>query len=453
MRLADALRVQRGDMVAFVGAGGKTSALFRLAHELRQDGWRVIATTTTRLARHEIEHVPHTIAVASGTNPTIIRQRLDEHGFIFLYSYADLNQGKVIGLPPDSLSRLVDAVNSDVLLIEADGARRLPLKAPRANEPVLPEDVTLVVPVAGNDALGQPLDEAHVFNVERIIERYGFPEGEPLLPPWMAVILRDPELGLRRVPDTARVVPLLNKVPLNGYERARARLVAQLVLRSTRVEAVAMGAVRSPIDPIHELQQRVGAIVLAAGQSTRMGRSKPLLPWSDGQTVIETIVRRLLMFRLSEIVVVTGFEGERVRQALAHLPVEFVDNPDYAAGEMISSVHAGLAALPDTTAGALVVLGDQPTLNGRVVGQVLAAYAEGRGTIVAPVYRGQRGHPVLFDRRYWPELLTLEHGAPRDVIRRYPQALALVEVDTDSILIDIDTPEQYRRARLLAGLR
>ena len=120
---------------------------------------------------------------------------------------------------------------------------------------------------------------------------------------------------------------------------------------------------------------------------------------------------------------------------------------------MISSVRVGLAALPDTTAGALVVLGDQPMLSGRVVGQVLAAYAEGRGTIVAPVYRGQRGHPVLFDRRYWPELLTLEHGAPRDVIRRYPQALALVEVDTDSILIDIDTPEQYRRARLMAGLR
>lgn len=452
MRLADALRVQRGEMVGFVGAGGKTSALFRLAHELRADGWRVIGTTTTRLARHEILHVPCALAMAARTSPAAVRRCLDEHGFVFLYSYEDNRRDKIIGLAPETLSRLVDAVNSDALLIEADGSRRLPLKAPRGGEPVLPADVSLVVPVAGIDALGQPLDAEHVFNVERIIERYGFPEGEPLLPPWMALTLRDPELGLRGVPETARVVGLLNKVPLNGYERTRARLVAQIMLRSTRIEAVALGAAQSPADPIHEVQQRVAAVVLAAGQSRRMGRSKPLLPWSDGQTVIETIVRRLLMFRLAEIVIVTGYQGEAVRRTLEHLPVSFVENEDYAAGEMISSLQAGLGALPETTAGALVVLGDQPALDGRVVRDVLAGYAEGRGAIVAPVYRGERGHPVLFDRRFWPELLALEQGAPRDVIRRYPHDLALVEVSSDSILTDIDTPEQYRRARILAGL-
>lgn len=452
MRLADALRVQRGDMVAFVGAGGKTSALFRLAHELRADGWRVIGTTTTRLARHEIQHVPCSIAVGAGTSPATVRACLDEHGFLFLYSSEDLKRDKIIGLAPETLSTLVDAVNSDVLLIEADGSRRLPLKAPRGNEPVLPEDVSLVVPVAGIDALGQPLDEAHVFNVARIIDRYGFPEGEPLLPPWMALTLRDPELGLRGVPEPARVVGLLNKVPLNGYERARARVVAQIMLRSTRVEAVALGAVQSPTDPVHEVQQRVAAVVLAAGRSQRMGRSKPLLPWGDGQTVIETIVRRLLAFRFSEILVVTGYQGGAVRRALAELPVTFAENPDYATGEMISSLQTGLRALPETTTGALVVLGDQPTLDGRVVGQVLAAYAEGRGTIVAPVYRGERGHPVLFDQRHWADLLALEKGAPRDVIRRSPEALALVNVSSDSILTDIDTPQQYQRARYLAGL-
>src|SRR5690606_23408264 len=219
--------------------------------------------------------------------------------------------------------------------------------------------------------------EAHVFNVARIIERYGFPEGEPVIPPWMALTLRDPELGLRGVPEQARVVGLLNKVPLNGYERARARVVAQIMLRSTRVEAVALAAVQSPANPVHEVQQRVAAVVLAAGQSQRMGRSKPLLPWGDGQTVIETIVQRLLSFRFSEILVVTGHQGDEVQRALAHLPVSFVENTEYARGEMISSLQVGLRGLADTTSGALVVLGDQPTLDGRVIGQVLSAYAEG----------------------------------------------------------------------------
>ena len=131
MRLADALRVQRGDMVAFVGAGGKTSALFRLAHELRGDGWRVIGTTTTRLARHEIQNVPCAIAVGASASPATIRACLDEHGFVFLYGSEDLKRDKIIGLAPETLSRLMDAVNSDVLLIEADGSRRLPLKAGR----------------------------------------------------------------------------------------------------------------------------------------------------------------------------------------------------------------------------------------------------------------------------------------------------------------------------------
>src|SRR5690606_30492249 len=162
---------------------------------------------------------------------------------------------------------------------------------------------------------------------------------------------------------------------------------------------------------------------------------------------------RLLSFRFSEILVVTGHQGDEVQRALAHLPVSFVENPDYARGEMISSLQVGLRGLADTTSGALVVLGDQPTLDGRVIGQVLSAYAEGRGSIVAPVYRGERGHPVLFDQRHWADLLALEGGAPRDVIRRTPEALALVNVSSESILTDIDTPEQYRRARFLAGLR
>jgi CTP:molybdopterin cytidylyltransferase MocA len=299
--------------------------------------------------------------------------------------------------------------------------------------------------------LGQPLDEQHVYNAERIQARYGYPDGAAILPAWVASTLRDPQLGLRGVPETARVVALLNKVPANGYHRRRARRVAQLALRSARIDAVALGAVQTD-EPIFELQQRTAAVVLAAGLSSRMGQSKALLPW-DGRTVIEAIVARLLAARLPEIVVVTGYRGAEVAQVLAKYPVRVIHNPDYTQGEMLSSLQAGLRALPDSTAAAMVVMGDQPALDGRVIGRVLAAYAEGRGQIVIPVHRGERGHPVLIDRRFWRELLALESGAPRDVIRRYPDQTALVEVHSDSILLDIDTPEQYRRALFLAGLR
>lgn len=451
VRLRDALGIQRGDVVAFVGAGGKTSALFRLASELSADGWRVLATTTTRLARSEVQRAPYATALTPALSPAIVREWLERYRFVFLYSSEDLERNKIAGLSPDFVAPLVDSVTSDVLLIEADGSRRLPFKAPYDHEPVIPNDATLVVPVAGADALGKPLDQQHVYNAARIQERYGFPDGAELIPPWMAVIIRDPELGLRGVPDGARVVPLLNKVPTEGALRRRARRVAELALRSPQIEAVALGEMQSAVEPVHEVQRRVAAVVVAAGLSSRMGHSKVLLPW-DRHTVLEAVIAKLLAARLTEIVVVTGHRSRDVEMALQGWPVRTVHNPGYAAGDMLSSVQVGLSALDETIAASLIVLGDQPMLDNRVVGQVLTGYAEGRGTIVTPVYRGRRGHPVLFDRRYWPELLALTQGAPRDVVRRYESELALIPVSNDSILRDIDTPDQYRRERYFAGL-
>jgi molybdenum cofactor cytidylyltransferase len=452
MLLREALRIQRGDVVSFVGAGGKTSALFRLADELRQAGWRVLATTTTRVATYEVAQAPRAIEVAAGLPVTRIRELLTEHGFVFLYAAGDAQHHKIIGLPLTQIGDLIDRVNSDVLLIEADGARRLPFKVPRDHEPVIPIETTLTVPVAGVDALDQPLDEAHVYNATRLCERYGFVEGERLLPAWMAVALRDPQLGLRGVPDQARVCVLLNKVPPEGHLLRRARRVAQLTLLSSRIEAVALGAMQAPAEPVWELQRRVAAVVLAAGCSTRMGQPKVLLPWDHRRTVIEAVVARLLALRLADIVVVTGHRAGDVRRALGDLPVRTVCNPNYQQGEMLSSLQIGLQTLGPEIAACLVVMGDQPMLNIRTVDQVLLAYAQGRGEIVAPVYQGRRGHPVLFDRRFWPELLALAEGAPREVIRRYPEYLHLVPAHDDSILRDLDTPEQYRQERRRAGL-
>jgi molybdenum cofactor cytidylyltransferase len=120
---------------------------------------------------------------------------------------------------------------------------------------------------------------------------------------------------------------------------------------------------------------------------------------------------------------------------------------------MLSSVKAGIAALPDHIAGAMIVLGDQPRIQPKVVSQVMMAYAEGRGYLVAPRYQDERGHPILIDRRYWSEFLALPaDGAPRDVLKKYKDQIAHVDVDTDSVLRDVDTPDDYQRERGRAGL-
>jgi molybdenum cofactor cytidylyltransferase len=449
MRLCDALGVRRGDIVAFVGAGGKTSAMFRLGRELAADGWRVVATTTTRLAEEELQLAPSTLALGRNGDLKEVWRRLNAHGFVLAYNR--LSRGKAIGLALHEVERLADRVNSDVLLVEADGARRLPFKAPRRREPVMPVGATLVVPVAGLDVIGQPLDEEHVYNPAPLSEIYGFALGAPIYAAWVAQALRHEDIGLRRVPAGARVVALLNKAD-DLVRRARARVVARIALRSPRVQAVAIGSARRP-GSAWELRQRVAAVVLAAGRSARMGCSKVLLPWNQG-TVIESIVVRLRGAGLSEIVVVTGHEQEAVKAALADQPVRFVYNPDYRAREMISSVQVGLRALGEGTSASLLVLGDQPLLRGRVVWQILDAYTRAPGRIVAPSYRGRRGHPVLIDRAFWPELMALgPDQAPRHVLRRRVADVHHIVVDSDWVLRDIDTPEDYERALREAGLR
>lgn len=447
MKLRQAFDITPGDVVAFVGAGGKTSTLIALGHELAQAGLRVLATTTTGISVDQLDLMPYATRLENGS--AHLSMALSDSRFVFLYS--DIRSSQVLGPPGDCIPRLLDSVDSDVILIEADGAGGLPLKAPRPDEPTIPPETTLVVPIASLSVLGQPLDDAHVYNPQAIDERYGFGIGNRVKSPWVAQVLRDDELGMRGVPEKARVTALLNQVS-EGYLRARARLIAQFILRSTRVSGVALGSVRGS-NPIYEVQRHIGAVVLAGGMSRRMGQSKVLMPWSGRKTILEQILEQLMLARVPNVTVVTGHRAGEVGAMALRAGVAVTHNNQYATGEMLSSLKAGLAALPAHISGALVVLGDQPRIQARVVTQVLTGYAEGAGDIVAPSYKMRRGHPILIDRRYWPEILALpDDSSLRDVLERYKDRIGYVTVDTDTVLGDIDTPDEYREERRRAGL-
>ncbi len=448
MNLQQAFDIVRGDVVAFIGGGGKTSTLLNLGHELAEAGWRVTATTTTQIEADQLQLFPHAITLAKGA--VAISSALNQHRFVFLHD--EIRDNHVYGPPTDYISRLLDSVDSDVLLIEADNARGLPLKAPYDHEPVIPPETSLVVPIASLSVLGQVLDEDHVYNAQAIVERYGFGVGARVKSPWVAQVLRDEELGLRGVPDKARVIALLNQAPAQGYLRGRARLIARLVLRSQRVQGVAIGSVRSA-NPISEVQRSIGAIVLAAGMSKRMGQHKILMPWTSHKTIIEQIIEQLVLAHVDNITVVTGHRAGEVRKLATRMGVDVVHNANYQTGEMLSSLKAGLEAMPAHISAAMVVLGDQPRIQPRVINQVMMAYAEGKGKIVAPSFQMRRGHPILIDRRFWSEILSLpDDGAPRDVINKHSDQIAYINVDTDSVLHDVDTPEDYNQERWRAGL-
>jgi molybdenum cofactor cytidylyltransferase len=453
MNLFDAFGIQVGDIVAFVGGGGKTSSMLRLADELAAKGLRVLSTTTTRVARREITRTVHQMALGGAQlPPPSLAEAIQKHGHVFVYQRLTPD-GKMQGLRTEWFDQhIAPARWADVILVEADGARQLPFKAPYSHEPAIPATATLVVPVVGLDILGQSLDKSHVYGADMISATTGHREGTPVTPGVIAEVLTHPWLGLKDVPQHAQVILLLNKVETDDILQAAA-VIASRALQRRSIKRVAIGAVRHESGPIWETHRRVGAVILAAGLSTRMGDSKVLLPWGS-TTIIDHICRTVIHEGL-DTTVVLGHKAQAVAATLSRLPVNLAHNPDFAGGEMLSSLQVGLAELEQRGVEAcLVVLGDQPTIQADVVKMLLQAYREGHGGIIAPSYDMQRGHPVLIDRRYWREIMTLPPGAaPRDVVRAHEDDLFHVVVQTPSVIRDLDTPEDYQRALrdLLAG--
>ena len=454
MRLFQALQLSDGEVVAFVGAGGKTTGMFRLAEDVVEQGGRVLTTTTTHMSTDQIRIAPRHLS-AFEANRVAVAAALARNAHVLITGPADRTLGRASAVTTGLLEELQQLPDLNAIVVEADGARMLPFKAPAAHEPVIPSNTSLVVPVAGLDALGRPLAEDQVHRPEIIARLAGVELGTPVNPTVVAAVLAHPDGGLKGVPAGARVRVLLNKAETPEALAAGREIAARVLAAAERVDAVLLGTVRRP-NAVREVHGRVAAVVLAAGRSTRMGRSKQLLPWG-GSTMLAEVVRRLRQTTVTDIVVVTGAEGAAVEASLADLQpgeprLRCVFNPDFAVSEMARSLQVGLRTLPANRSAALVILADQPHLETGVVEAVAQRWRETQAPVVAPYFQGQRGHPMLFDRTVWPAILALAADAnPREAVRA-AGAIERVDVDSETILRDIDTPDEYARQAAADGL-
>jgi molybdenum cofactor cytidylyltransferase len=188
-------------------------------------------------------------------------------------------------------------------------------------------------------------------------------------------------------------------------------------------------------------------LILAAGESSRMGRDKALLTYR-GRTFLETIMQMLRTAGLERTVVVLGYHADEIQRAVDLRGIQVVINPNYPQGQT-SSLQTGLRALEKEEPEAVILcLVDHPAVSAEVVKQLLANFHQSGAPVVIPTFEGQRGHPVLISRQLFPELLSLAPGAGANtVIREYRDATQFVEVEDRGILLDVDDPETYERLR------
>jgi molybdenum cofactor cytidylyltransferase len=280
------------------------------------------------------------------------------------------------------------------------------------------------------------------------IEHFGMPvdPGNLML---MGRLGSAPVLGL---PGCAR------SPKVNGFDWVLQRLLADLPASPREIMGMGVGGLLADIPtrplpralatqeagtpPTPPRTPHVGALVLAAGQSRRMGTLNKLLIEIDGVPMVRRVVEMLRQSKVDPIVVVTGHEHERIAAALKDLGVTLAHNPEFAQG-LSTSLKAGIAALSGDVDGALVCLGDMPRVTAAEVDRLIGAFnpVEGRG-IVVPTLNGKRGNPVLWSKRFCPEMSQVagDVGA-RHLIGAYPEMVAEVEMAGDGVLTDIDTPQ------------
>lgn len=445
------------ELVSIVGGGGKTTLMFALAQAI---GGGVITTTTTRIFAAQMKLSP-AVVTCDENDAVRLHAALDaalaQHGQCLVIG--PVTGEKATGVPPHLPAQLLARPDVNVVLVEADGSRMKPIKAPAEHEPVIPVETTLLIPVVGIDALDGPLSAvAHrpqqVVQLLHESKQYSVSSNQSLSAEQIAYLLTHPQGGMKNAPPQAQVAPFINKVE-TAVQLTTARRIAHYILRRNRgdtdprppITRVLIGALQSG-QPVREVHTPVTAVILAAGEGKRMGGvTKQLLPWGD-TTVLGQTIRHARQTAVHHVLVVCGHAAQKI-EAVAHAEgAEAIHNPHYAAGEMLSSLQTAVRHLPKFVSAVLVMLADQPMVQPQTIDQILTAYWRGESDLIAPVHNGRRGNPVLIGQRYFDELLALPPGdAPRTLLRRHRHALHLVNVATDAIHRDLDRPEDYERWR------
>ena len=242
----------------------------------------------------------------------------------------------------------------------------------------------------------------------------------------------------------------------NGFDWVLMRLLAGLKVSRADLTGMGVGGLLMEIvtrpqpraNLASDSNRNVTAIILAAGRSTRMGGPNKLLAELGGKPLVRTVTEQALASKAGGVIVVTGHQAELVEKALAGLKVKFVRNPDFAQG-LASSVKAGIAAVPANADGAVVCLGDMPLISSDLIDRLIEAFSPDTGNLIAvPVSDGRRGNPVLWSRRFFAELMTLDGDiGARHLIAKHSEAVAEVPVEGAGAFLDIDTPQALADAQ------
>lgn len=437
-------------LVSFIGAGGKTTLILRLAEELSAAGHKVIITTTTRI--YPPDNLPLILASTFEEALAELSEAFKTQS-VTVFGSEISPDGKLKGLQPD----LVNSIFKEMqlfTLVEADGARGKPLKGYNDYEPLIPSGSDLLFSVIGADALGQKVDEKHVHRSVQFCAATGIDAGTEINGSVLAKSYRQMrEIAASQAPS-AVLKAILNKTELLAEpEKTALDLMDHLVDEAGSYEKLLLTTAQDayPVKIILQVPPKkpavaVAAIVLAAGLSKRMGEDKLSLKLGES-TIFETTLQAITKAGFQQVIVVSR-PGSNLADQARNCNCRLVENPTPEEG-LSSSLKAGLKALDSTIQGALFALADQPLITPELYSLLSKSYRKKLKLVTCPLYQGKRGNPTIFDRRTWPALKQIEGDQGGRSLLRYlaEEQVDYIRVDDPAVITDLDTPADYARLR------
>jgi molybdenum cofactor cytidylyltransferase len=443
MDLIHALRLKNPINLAAVGAGGKSSLLFALA---RQCPGKVIVTTTTHLLIGQIKLAD--LHFTDKEEALLEKIRTSPKEAVIVITGSNFQIERVNGPSADDLDKIHQLCVKEgySLLIEADGSRKMPLKAYAEHEPVIPEWVDTVVHVVGCSVIGKPLQEGNVYGSERLAEIGGAQVSEPIQVESICTYLGSPKGGLKGLPAHSRSILFFNQLDelSSTYLECLKSHVSELLEKHHCVMLGALHGLPHVNGEIKYSYERIAAVVLAAGESKRFGFAKQLLQ-NQGISYLKQTVQKAMKCGLSPIFVILGYQIERMQQELAGLPVTILPNPDWSNGQS-TSVKVAVAQLLELNhyGGALFLTIDQPFLTPHTMKDIIDSHSTSVGTTIVPRCDGQSGSPVLFDADHLHEMMGISGDQGGRAILHQVD-FRYQDIQDCKELKDIDTVEQYRK--------
>jgi len=359
--------------------------------------------------------------------------------------------GKLKGLEPNLVNRIFEELQV-FILVEADGARRKPLKGYSDNEPLIPSASAFVFTVIGADVLDQTVDESQVHRSAQFCAATGIDAGAAINTTVLAKSYRQMHGIAARQAPSAAVVAILNKTDLLAAPEKTALDLRDALVKETGSYDALLLTTAQDKNPVKFIMQakaqktavNVAAIVLAAGLSRRMGEDKLILKFGVS-TVFETTLQEITKAGFQQVIVVTK-PGSKFADQACNYSCHLVENKNPELG-LSSSLKVGLNALESSIQGVLFALADQPLITTELYNRLINSYRKKLKLVTCPLHQGKRGNPTIFDRRTWPDLQLIEGDqGGRSLLRNLAEnQVDLVTVDDPAVVTDLDTPADYAR--------